>query len=78
MFGLQVIVIPFDELPEDAEDVVNILTKESAPLHYWVTLALEYYRQGHEAEFVTIMEASRTDANLNYNKVRRIRDSSTN
>ena len=65
---MQVIVIPFDELPEDADDVVNILTKESAPLHQWVSLALEYYRQGHEQEFVTILEASRTDANLDYNK----------
>ena len=40
---LQVIEIPFSELPE-GEEVLTILGQESAPLHLWVTLAVEYYR----------------------------------
>ena len=40
----QVIEIPFSELPE-GEEVLTILGQEQAPLHLWVTLAVEYYRQ---------------------------------
>ena len=39
----QVIEIPFSELPE-GEEVLTILGQEQAPLHLWVTLAVEYYR----------------------------------
>ena len=39
----EVIEIPFDDLPE-GEEVLGILTQESAPLNLWVTLAVEYYR----------------------------------
>ena len=38
------IEIPFSELPE-GEEVLTILGQEQAPLHLWVTLAVEYYRQ---------------------------------
>ena len=40
----EVIVVPFNELPEESEDVIGILGKERAQLHFWVTLAIEYYR----------------------------------
>ncbi len=39
----EVIEIEFDRLPP-ADDIVHILTEESAQLHLWVTLAVEYYR----------------------------------
>lgn len=42
----EVLVVPFDQLPEDSEDVIQLLTKEKAQLHFWVTLAIEYYRCG--------------------------------
>ena len=29
---------------------------------------LEYYKRGHEGDFVKILEASRTDANFNYDR----------
>ena len=61
----EVIEIPFDGLPA-ADEVLNILSAEKAPLHIWVTLAIEYYRQDRAPEFVQILEASRTDANLAY------------
>ena len=46
----------------------QMLTAESATLNLWVTLAIEYYRQGRTKEFVEILDKSRTDANLNYAK----------
>lgn len=61
----EVIEIKFDELP-GADEVISILTAEQAPLHLWVTLAIEYYRQGRDKEFVQILEQSRRDANINY------------
>ena len=47
-----------DELPE-IPDLLHILSTEKAPLHIWVTLALEYFRQNMEKEFVSILEKSR-------------------
>jgi RNA polymerase-associated protein CTR9 len=63
----EVIVIEFVSLPP-AKDIIQILTEESAQLNVWVTLAIEYYRQGKETEFVSILDASRTEANLDYAK----------
>ena len=53
----EVIEIPFSDLPE-GEEVLGILSGEKAALHLWVSLAVEYYRQGNAADFVTILEAS--------------------
>ena len=53
----EVIEIPFSELPE-GEEVLGILTQEKASLHLWVSLAVEYYRQGHAGDFVNILEKS--------------------
>ncbi|TRY67808.1 hypothetical protein TCAL_07229 [Tigriopus californicus] len=61
----EVIEISFDDLPQ-ADEVVNILSAEKAPLHTWVKLAVEYYRQRREDEFVQILETSHRDANLDY------------
>ena len=61
----EVIEIPFSELPE-GEEVLGILTGERAPLHLWVSLGVEYYRQGKVADFVSILEQSLSRADLNY------------
>ena len=53
----EVIEIPFSELPE-GEEVLGILTQEKAALHLWVSLAVEYYRQGETGNFVKILEQS--------------------
>ncbi len=64
----EVIEISFDDLPA-ADEVLNILRTERAPLHTWVNLAVEYYRQGRTPEFVQVLEASRGgEANLDYPK----------
>lgn len=62
----EVIEISFDDLPA-ADEVLQILKAEKAPLHIWVTLGVEYYRQERKDEFVKILEASRgPDASLDY------------
>ncbi|CAG5134684.1 unnamed protein product [Candidula unifasciata] len=61
----EVIELDLDQLPE-GEEVLSILKQEVAPLHIWVTLALEYWKQGSADDFVKILEASRTDASLDY------------
>ncbi|KAK7475279.1 hypothetical protein BaRGS_00033510 [Batillaria attramentaria] len=61
----EVIELDLDQLPE-GEEVLSILRQELAPLHIWVTLALEYYKQGFVDDFVKILESSRTDASLDY------------
>ena len=62
-----VIELDLDQLPE-GEEVLNMLRQERAKLHTWVTLALEYYKQSRVKDFVKILEASRTDANLDYER----------
>uniref|UniRef100_A0A8W8N0T7 Tetratricopeptide repeat protein 21A/21B fourth ARM domain-containing protein n=1 Tax=Magallana gigas TaxID=29159 RepID=A0A8W8N0T7_MAGGI len=61
----EVIELDLDQLPE-GEEVLSILRQEVAPLHIWVTLALEYYKQNYVQDFVKILDASRTDAGLDY------------
>lgn len=66
----EVIELDLDQIPE-GEEVLGILSQEQAPLNIWVTLALEYYRQGKVEEFVKILDVSRTDANLDYREFER-------
>ncbi|VDP07315.1 unnamed protein product [Soboliphyme baturini] len=61
----EVIELDFDQLP-DGEEVLGILRQEQAVLPIWVTLALEYYKQNKENDFVRLLEASGTDANIEY------------
>ncbi|CAH3158758.1 unnamed protein product [Porites lobata] len=55
----EVIELQFDQLPE-GDEVLNILRQESAQLQIWITLALQYYKQGKSDDFVKILEAART------------------
>ncbi|KAF6205513.1 hypothetical protein GE061_019686 [Apolygus lucorum] len=61
----EVIELDFDQLP-DGEEVLGILRQESAQLHIWVALALEYYKQGKIETFLKMLEDSRNDANIDY------------
>nr|CAD7595522.1 unnamed protein product [Timema genevievae] len=61
----EVIELDFDQLPDGIE-VLSILRHEHAELHYWVTLSLEYYKQGKVEDFIRLLEASRLDANVDY------------
>jgi len=60
-----VIELQFDQLPE-GDEVLSILRQENAQLHIWITLALQYYKQGKTDDFVKLLEAGRTDANRSY------------
>ncbi|RHY24990.1 hypothetical protein DYB32_008574 [Aphanomyces invadans] len=45
-----------DELPEDANDIMDILRAEIAPLEVWLNVAIEYYLQGRTDQFELIFE----------------------
>uniref|UniRef100_UPI00358F4B51 RNA polymerase-associated protein CTR9 homolog isoform X2 n=1 Tax=Myxine glutinosa TaxID=7769 RepID=UPI00358F4B51 len=61
----EVIELDFDQLPE-GDEVISILKQEHTQLHIWIALALEYYRQGKEEDFVKLLEAARVDGTLDY------------
>ncbi|CAL1299315.1 unnamed protein product [Larinioides sclopetarius] len=61
----EVIDLKIDQLPE-GDEVLGILRREQATLNIWVQIAVEYYRQGKHDDFVKILDASRTDANIDY------------
>eukprot|EP00899_Mesostigma_viride_P008770 jgi/Mesvir1/17895/Mv12965-RA.1 len=48
--------IPVDKLPEDSNDVLDILKAEEAPLDLWLELARAYHQQGKYSQFVQILE----------------------
>ncbi|KAH9160624.1 hypothetical protein LEN26_001770 [Aphanomyces euteiches] len=45
-----------DELPEDSNDIMDILRAEIAPLEVWLNVAIEYYLQGRVDQFEQIFE----------------------
>ncbi|OQR87367.1 RNA polymerase-associated protein CTR9 [Achlya hypogyna] len=57
-----------DELPDDANDIMEILRAEIAPLEVWLNFAVEYYLQGKVAQFEQIFDqATMSDADEIYN-----------
>ncbi|UJR10596.1 hypothetical protein I4U23_014793 [Adineta vaga] len=60
--GDEVIEVSLDQLP-DGQEVLAILQQENCPLHIWVTLALEYYRQDKEKDFVEILKSACNEIN---------------
>ncbi|KAG9160851.1 hypothetical protein Leryth_008663 [Lithospermum erythrorhizon] len=48
--------VVLDELPRDASDVLDILKAEQAPLHLWLIIAREYFKQGKVEQFRQILE----------------------
>eukprot|EP01155_Anaeramoeba_flamelloides_P024514 Anaeramoba_flamelloidesa810265_94.p1 GENE.a810265_94~~a810265_94.p1 ORF type:complete len:554 (+),score=127.78 a810265_94:3-1664(+) len=53
-----VVEIPVNELPEDSEEVIDVLRDELPPLSIWHRIALEYHRKGDEQEFLKIMNVA--------------------
>ena len=51
----EVIELDLDELP-DGTEVLEILKQERAPLNIWISLAIEYYKQEKDQDFVRILE----------------------
>ncbi|CAF1180570.1 unnamed protein product [Rotaria sordida] len=60
--GDEVIEVSLDQLP-DGQEVLAILQQENCPLHIWVTLALEYYRQDKAKDFVEILKSACNEIN---------------
>eukprot|EP00854_Cymbomonas_tetramitiformis_P013235 gene13235-15642_t len=56
LFGMVAVVIDLDELPEDVNDILEILQAEQAPLGLWLEFAKAYLRQGKEENFKAILE----------------------
>ncbi|MCL4116472.1 UNVERIFIED_CONTAM: hypothetical protein GTU68_001150, partial [Idotea baltica] len=63
--GDEVIELDLTCLP-DGDEVLGILQNEKVPLNYWLDLAIAYFKQKKEEDFVRILEDSRTDADTNY------------
>ncbi|TDH65202.1 uncharacterized protein CCR75_001522 [Bremia lactucae] len=51
----QAVEVFVDELPDDVNDIIDILRAEVAPLTVWLQFAVEYYNQGHVAQFQEIL-----------------------
>ncbi|XWS26610.1 hypothetical protein CRYUN_Cryun26dG0045500 [Craigia yunnanensis] len=48
--------VALDQLPRDASDILDILKAEQAPLHLWLIIAREYFKQGKVEQFRQILE----------------------
>uniref|UniRef100_A0A0D9VFN0 Uncharacterized protein n=1 Tax=Leersia perrieri TaxID=77586 RepID=A0A0D9VFN0_9ORYZ len=48
--------VALDQLPADASDILDILKAEQAPLHLWLIIAREYFKQGKIEQFRQILE----------------------
>nr|GEW82826.1 protein CTR9 homolog [Tanacetum cinerariifolium] len=48
--------VALDQLPRDATDILDILKAEQAPLHLWLIIAREYFKQGKIGQFRQILE----------------------
>jgi RNA polymerase-associated protein CTR9 len=52
----EVVEVHVDELPEDVNDVIDILQAEMAPLDLWLRFAVEYYKQGLSDHFKSLLK----------------------
>ncbi|KAL3535540.1 hypothetical protein ACH5RR_004001 [Cinchona calisaya] len=48
--------VDLDQLPGDASDIIYILKAEQTPIHLWLTIAREYFKQGKIEQFLQILE----------------------
>lgn len=62
----EVIEVDCNDLPENVDEVLTILRNEKAQLSLWITLALEYYRNGKTDAFVKLLETAKTESNMQY------------
>ncbi|CBY09563.1 unnamed protein product [Oikopleura dioica] len=50
----------------DAQEVLNILSNEVAPMRVWLEIALEFWRQDRRDEFQRVLEEARSKAGKDY------------
>lgn len=54
----EVLELPKDQLPDDPNEIMQILANELAPLKLWLELAVSYYQQQRIDQFTVVMETS--------------------
>ncbi|PIA27250.1 hypothetical protein AQUCO_08200042v1 [Aquilegia coerulea] len=63
--------VALDQLPLDANDILDILKAEQASLDIWLVIAREYFKQGKIQQFLLILkEGSSSDIDEYYSDVR--------
>ncbi|BDA40854.1 RNA polymerase-associated protein CTR9 homolog [Coccomyxa sp. Obi] len=62
----ETVAVPVDDLPEEAEDVLNLLRGEEAPLSLWIDFAKAYLAQGNLKQYLYILEEGITDEVAQY------------
>lgn len=50
--------LPANDLPEDAQDIIELLEKETVSLKYWRQIALAYHRSGKAAQCEAVLAAA--------------------
>ncbi|KAF9794379.1 hypothetical protein SFRURICE_014599 [Spodoptera frugiperda] len=61
----EVIELDPEQLPS-GDEVLSILQQERSQLNVWINVGLAYYKQKKIDDFLKILEASRTEANIEY------------
>ncbi|KAH9640676.1 hypothetical protein HF086_010554 [Spodoptera exigua] len=61
----EVIELDPEQLPS-GDEVLSILQQERSQLSVWINVGLAYYKQKKIDDFLKILEASRTEANIDY------------
>jgi RNA polymerase-associated protein CTR9 len=54
----EVLEIVLDELPFEAQQIINILREEEVPLEIWLRFAVEYFRRSRPDAFNDILTAA--------------------
>lgn len=52
----EVVEVQIGKLPEDENEIIDILMAELAPLDLWLRFAVEYYRQGRHVSFTKMLD----------------------
>lgn len=54
--GSEVVEVLLDELPDEADEICELLLAEAAPVSLFHQFALEYYRRGHKRALVDLLK----------------------
>ena len=57
----EVVEVPISGLPEDVNQIIEILQAEIAPLDLWIRFAVEYHKKGNDAAAKEILEEGGDD-----------------
>lgn len=52
----EVVTLRLDSLPEESEEVLEVLKAEEAPVGIWMDLALAYLRRGSPEQYVHVLQ----------------------